>query len=257
MNSANAGPHARGTDEQAWRTSADLAALPSITHEVLLADAGRLVVVAPHPDDEVLGCGGLMALARARGLEVLLISLTDGENAYPDLDAWTPQVLGPFRRVELRTACGHLGVPAEAIVHLGLGDGALTQRIDAAMQALLDHLRDNDLVMVTWQADGHSDHEAAATAAAAAVKASAQSGIRLLQYPIWAWHWAAPHAGPFSTLDAVRLSLPAPAVAAKRAAMACLGSQTGDCTPSVQDPILPAFALERFHRDFEVFIAMA
>lgn len=82
-----------GTPEAAWRAAPFLSALPRVTLPQLLQGSQRLVVVAPHPDDEVLGCGGLIAAARAAGMPVLIIALTDGEQAYPDEPGWRPQVL--------------------------------------------------------------------------------------------------------------------------------------------------------------------
>ena len=42
------------------------------------------VVVSPHPDDETLGRDGLIARLRSKGIDVTVIAVTDGENAYED-----------------------------------------------------------------------------------------------------------------------------------------------------------------------------
>lgn len=80
-----------GTPEAAWRASPYLSELSRATLLQLMQGGQRLVVVAPHPDDEVLGCGGLIAAARAAGVPVLIIALTDGEQAYPDEPGWHPR----------------------------------------------------------------------------------------------------------------------------------------------------------------------
>ncbi|WP_369010244.1 PIG-L family deacetylase, partial [Salmonella enterica] len=57
--------------------------------------------MAPHPDDEVLACGGLMCVATDLGLEVMVVAVTDGEACYPGESWWTPQRLRQARREEL------------------------------------------------------------------------------------------------------------------------------------------------------------
>jgi LmbE family N-acetylglucosaminyl deacetylase/glycosyltransferase involved in cell wall biosynthesis len=73
--------------------------------------AHRILVFAPHPDDEVLGCGGTLALARANGTKVKVIVITDGEEGIPD--DLPPQV----RRKECIAGLEILGV--EDIVFWG------------------------------------------------------------------------------------------------------------------------------------------
>ncbi|WP_338337804.1 PIG-L family deacetylase, partial [Xanthomonas citri] len=76
----------QGVSEQRWRASRQLNALLTSSLEQLLGTATRVVVVSPHPDDEVLGCGGLLAMAIASGRQALIVSVTDGEAAYPQDD---------------------------------------------------------------------------------------------------------------------------------------------------------------------------
>ncbi|XHH28232.1 PIG-L deacetylase family protein [Xanthomonas euroxanthea] len=240
-----------GTPEAAWRAAPCLSALPRVTLPQLLQGSQRLVVVAPHPDDEVLGCGGLIAAARAAGMPVLIIALTDGEQAYPDEPGWRPQVLGPARRLELDAAAQQLGVLPSALIHLALGDGALAACEARMAEAIGSLITAQDTVLVTWERDGHPDHEAASRATRAACKAQS---ARRLQYPVWAWHWSRPEDAVFGDGTAVRLDLAPAVLRAKQDAIACFATQLGHCTPAVADPILPPSVLERFARPFEVFI---
>jgi GlcNAc-PI de-N-acetylase len=59
----------------------------------------RLVVVSPHPDDETLGVGGLIADSANRGVPIVILSVTDGEAASTDRTR-----LGSRRQRELRNA---------------------------------------------------------------------------------------------------------------------------------------------------------
>lgn len=240
----------QGLSERQWATSPALAALPSISPEALFRGAARLVVVAPHPDDEVLGCGGAMALARRRGMQVVVVSVTDGEAAYPGEPAWTPERLSQVRQRELIEALGRLDVAPTSVVRLHVGDGKVRAGVPLIAARLSDLLSSTDLVLVTYARDGHPDHEACAEAA---VQACAARGVRLLQYPVWAWHWDGPEPSGFLR-DAMRMDLPSDVLQAKREAIAAFKSQTGAVSPPVSAPILPHWALARFQRPFEVFV---
>lgn len=66
-----------GTSLAQWQASRALHAVPSLPRELILPMGRRLVVVAPHPDDEVLMCGGLLASLASDSPCLLLISVTD------------------------------------------------------------------------------------------------------------------------------------------------------------------------------------
>ncbi|USJ00475.1 PIG-L family deacetylase [Xanthomonas prunicola] len=240
----------QGNTEARWNASCQLNALPTTTVEQLLGHARRVVVVSPHPDDEVLGCGGLLAMAIDSGREVLIVSVTDGEAAYPDEDAWPPTRLAAARREELRHALSCLGVDPEHVVRLDMGDGQVRAGVIALGARLVDLLKPSDAVLVTYARDGHPDHEACADAATRAV---ASCAARLIQFPVWAWHWDDPHASQVLA-SATRLALPPASHAAKMRAIYAFKTQTGHVTPALRNPILPDWALARFRRDFEVYL---
>nr|WP_255698974.1 PIG-L family deacetylase [Luteimonas sp. Y-2-2-4F] len=243
----------RGTPESAWRQSSWLQALPEAAPEALLGDARRLVVVAPHPDDEVLGAGGLIALAAARGLPVWVLALTDGERCYPALPEASHAALAQARRAELHRALARLGVGSGGVEHLRLPDGGL--QAEGAALALRIHrlLRPHDLVLTTWRRDGHPDHEAAAAAVA---DAAGCSGCRRMEFPVWGWHWARPDGRDLPVADMRRLPLDRATRARKLWALRAFASQLGrgPAMPAAAEPILPAWVLARFRRDFETFV---
>ncbi len=241
-----------GTSESAWQASALLESMPWVDLATLVGHAQRVVVVAPHPDDEVLGCGGLIADCAQRGIEVGVVAITDGEHCYPGEPFWTPVQLQRQRRRELVAATSQLGLDPGALVHLGVSDGAVADCIDRVARQLGQMLRATDLVLCTWQLDGHPDHEAAAEAVA---RAAQGAGARVLQYPVWAWHWMGAGGTPGTALDAVRLAIGPATQAAKRRALDCFTTQTGHCDPPLRgtEPILPPHVLARFDRGFEVF----
>jgi LmbE family N-acetylglucosaminyl deacetylase len=202
-------------------------------------DAGRLVVVSPHPDDETLGAGGLIAAAADRGLAVLVVAVTDGEASAPVDD------LAAVRRRELVAAMGRLDPSGEIdLVHLGLPDGDVTSHVSRLVSILGAELRETDLVACPLLDDGHPDHEATSRAA---IVAAAGAGAAVRTFPVWAWHWHEPMTSPINS--ATRLPLTADVRARKRAAIACYESQLrGD------EPVVPAHVLVRLDRATEVFV---
>lgn len=200
-----------------------------------------LTVVAAHPDDETYGFGGAAAALRARGVEVRWVSVTDGGGAFPD---WTPArraVLEATRRGEVRRAADALGI--DDVVELGLPDGELESHEGALTESLVDLLTDRppgSWCAATWRGDGHPDHEAVGRAAAAAC---ARTSVRLLEYPIWMWHWAEPGdvAVPWSRMQ--RVVVDASAQARKAAAAVQFRSQT--TKPVDGEAILPPHVVNR------------
>jgi LmbE family N-acetylglucosaminyl deacetylase len=152
----------------------------------------RYAVIAPHPDDETLGCGGLIATACSLGSTVDVVYLTDGSAALPGHPKITPDQLVGLRAAEARAALGVLGVPPGHAHFLGAPDGRLAQLAAAeqehfvsALAALLAKLQP-DCVLVPWRCDGSSEHEAAFSWTAATVRTTLPPP-RLLEYPVWAW----------------------------------------------------------------------
>jgi LmbE family N-acetylglucosaminyl deacetylase len=233
-----------GTSASAWRARGQLDRLPRIGSRELLPAGRRLVVVAPHPDDEVLACGGLLA-SLAGDSEGLLISVTDGEGSHPDSPHWTPQRLRDVRLQESRTALAALGPeqPAWQWQRLHLPDSGV--QIDALAEALTQWIRPGDRVISTWRRDGHCDHEATGLACA---QVTARCGARHFEAPIWAWHWALPGDPRLPWDRACRLDLDAAAVQRKRRAIQAHASQLEG-----PRPILDAHLLETLLQPFEVY----
>lgn len=138
--------------------------------------------MAPHPDDETLGCGSLIAHAVCRGIRVTVIALTDGDASHPASRRWPPAGLGHLRAGETRRALARLGASAARVRRLRWRDG----RVGA--DARIAHLRralvasDPGVVLVTSDADHHPDHQAAARLAGQAARAL---GLPLVHYAVW------------------------------------------------------------------------
>jgi LmbE family N-acetylglucosaminyl deacetylase len=122
---------------------------------------GRIVIVVPHMDDEVLACGGTLARLPQKE-QIHLIYATDGmKSPAPILphDAISPD-LGEIREKESIAAMGLLGVPPENLHFLRLPDGRLSAHratLRAEFCRLLAQIRPQH-VLVPFRYDRHPDH---------------------------------------------------------------------------------------------------
>jgi len=244
---------APGTEESAWAAWPGLDALPGAE----LAGVHSAVIVAAHPDDEVLGAGGLIAALSASGARLRLVAVTDGEGSHRGRTDRT--TLARRRTAETAAALRALGAETTDVVRLGLPDTGLAGREDELTAALGGLIAGFDLCLAPWDRDMHPDHEAAGHAARRAAwpagrpRARGVRGAWFLCYPIWMWHWASP-ADPRVPWDrALRVPLAASAAARKRAAIGCFASQTEDRGDGL-GPVLTAGMTAHFTRATEVLL---
>jgi LmbE family N-acetylglucosaminyl deacetylase len=151
---------------------------------------GRVpVILAPHPDDESIGCGGLTAQACAAGVKPQVVILTDGCRSHPNSPSYPAERLRHAREREAQTALGLLGLPIGNIWFLGLEDTAMP-RVGPAFQLAARRVlgicegQERPVLLTAWRHDPHCDHEAAA---GLAVHVAGRAGIPLLSYPVWGW----------------------------------------------------------------------
>ena len=194
----------------------------AIALDELLQSSDRLIVVAPHPDDEVLACGGLLHLHAARGGSCVVLAATDGEASHGRASDAERQALAATRRAERESGLSLLGLPSTRVMRLGLPDGALTAHAAALERALERIVRAEDTVVSTWVLDGHPDHEGAGHLSQ---RAAARARARFISAPVWMWHWSYPQDRhvPWHVLRALRL--PRDTVQRKQGALAAHQTQ--------------------------------
>lgn len=247
MSTPAAGHRPDATPEEAW---ADW--LPGQDWPAWVPDPSwrRVAVCAAHPDDEVLGVGGTLALLAGAGVQVTLVAVTDGDASHPGSAVLSPVQLALARVAESRHALAALGAGSTTTTRLGLPDGRVTEHEDELAVALTAAVTGADAVLTTWTGDGHPDHEAVGRAA---VAAGARLGLPVWQYPVWTWHWAVP-GDPRVPWDRARtVSLPPSVQEAKRAAIACFRTQVAPLGPGPADAVvLPPEFLAHSARPAEV-----
>jgi LmbE family N-acetylglucosaminyl deacetylase len=247
-----------GTAEHEWRASGLFDRLPDFDLPSAVKGGRRIVVLSAHPDDETLGAGGLIATAASLGIGVVVVAATAGERSHSASRTLASGELKSRRSQELRAALSQLHTVAE-LHELGLPDGSLhareselTNRLDAVIRTIADADPAPPVLVAPWRGDGHPDHEAAGRAAAAVAR---NRGCELLEYPVWAWHWARPDDAASLWPDSVCLALSGQLMARKHAA---IRQHLSQITPLSDQPgdeaLLGPGILAHFDRAVEVFV---
>ena len=218
--------------------------------------AGDPLVLAPHPDDESLGCGGLVARAVAEGRSPLVVVLTDGAGSHPGSVAWPGPRLAAVREAETVAAVAQLGLAAGRVVFLREADtrapregaalGAVAERVCALVER-----HGCTAVLASWAHDPHCDHLAADLVARIV---AARCGVAHWAYPVWGWALPEDAEVPGGAVEGVRLGVGAYA-GAKGRAVAAHRSQHGLVVGD--DPagfVLPRALLHHFEGPWEVFL---
>jgi N-acetylglucosamine malate deacetylase 1 len=204
--------------------------------------SGCALIIAPHADDEILGCGGLIAAKAQAGHDVQVVFLTDGSASHPDHPVMAPAKLADRRYRESLDAIAMLGVSAEHAHFLGVPDGTLDrlsvkdqESIEARLADLMRRSRPTE-VFVTWRDDGSTEHAAACRMTESAL-ATAGGGV-LMEYPIWAW-WNPMRLKSRLGRRKSNLKLSLGSLCQiKRQALSCHRTQI-EPTPPWKEPVLP------------------
>jgi len=151
---------------------------------------GKIMVLAPHMDDEVLGCGGTIARHAQAGAHVCVVFLTDGRyggTTEPGLSEANRELkrreLIETRKQEARSACALLGVAT--VIFLDAEDTRL--RMDALIAARLHEILERelpDIVYLPFFVDRHMDHRAATDVLLAAT-ANTTLDFECRGYEVW------------------------------------------------------------------------
>ena len=142
----------------------------------------RVLVFAPHPDDEILGCGGTLALLARLGCPIRVVIVTDGAGA-----GGLPEGAATVRKEESRRGLKMIGI--EDVVFLDEPDGAFraTAAFDETIRALLSSFRP-DTILMPSPLDYHRDHVALGLALLRLWQAEHGHGhaSTALLYEVWA-----------------------------------------------------------------------
>ncbi len=224
------------TTEYEWRKTLD-------QYPVWFPPKLKTIIVTPHPDDETLGAGGLISDLISQSIDVTLVSVTDGENAYDNEDRVE---LAKIRSAEQIKALSILGMPAEKIIRLGLTDSNIAASEHQLENFLLSIIDGPVSLLATWTGDFHPDHEVVGRVSQ---RVAAKTHSSLAFYFFWTWHRGDPQR--IRDLSLRRYSLSDQAFKLKQEAIQCYHSQLAHKS---QEPILPQHLLLPTQRPYEVFL---
>jgi LmbE family N-acetylglucosaminyl deacetylase len=160
-----------------------LASLAAFPHK-------RVLVVAPHPDDESLGCGGLVATLALTGTAFCFVFVTDGGASHPGSRAWPRERLVACRRDEAVEALRRLNVEDANVNFLALPDAAMPARgssvWDKSVAQFAEIISEFNpaSALLPWRRDPHCDHRASWRLTRDSLRL-ANAHPKILEYPIW------------------------------------------------------------------------
>ncbi|QJD80017.1 PIG-L deacetylase family protein [Spirosoma rhododendri] len=158
---------------------------------------GSMLILAPHPDDESLGCGGTIIRLRQAGLPVYVVFVSDGSMSHPNSPTYPAGRLRDLRETEAREALSRLGVSADACTFMRLPDTAVPfpdqQGFAEAVATLVGLIEavHPATILVPWERDPHRDHRATWQLLQTA-RTHLTMPTRVLEYLIWLWELGRP-----------------------------------------------------------------
>ena len=221
--------------------------------------AGRTVIVAPHMDDEVLACGGLIAkLPHKDGVHI--IYATDGMKSpapiFPGRDKISPD-LGKTRMQESIEAMKLLGVPEHNLHFLCLPEARLKKHISPLRNLLSDKIKRiaPQRIFVPFRYDRHPDHLAVNHAIVADIR-QGDTQPQLIEYFVY-YRWRLMPKGDIRKYIRQQLLFKleiGDVVQRKRRALDCFTSQTTIYYPWQTRPILTSKLLDEECQNPEIFL---
>lgn len=200
----------------------------------------KIVILSPHPDDETLSVGGLIADLK-KDCDITIIAVTDGENAYEDVDA---EYLRQVRIVEQNNALALLGIAPDKLIRLGIKDSAVALEEEYLKKSITPFIDSNTLLIAPWIEDYHPDHKSVGNVA---LHIANQTSASLVFCFFWTWHQSG--VDEMMHLPLVIYSLDDATHTLKRKAIFSYVSQ-------LEHPIAPILTLDLLKpalRPFEVF----
>jgi LmbE family N-acetylglucosaminyl deacetylase len=146
------------------------------------------LVLAPHPDDETLGCGATIMRKLAAGTSVQIVIATDGRY-WPPSAKLSADALAEMREGEAHRASAILGLPRENIAFLRFEDGRLADHRRLLRDRLVDRVdtMNPEEIFIPSIIDTHPDHRVLAELGRELVQEHRDRFPLLYEYPIWFW----------------------------------------------------------------------
>lgn len=148
--------------------------------------SGRVLIIAPHPDDEVIGCGGLIGRCLANNNPPHILFMTGGEGSHKDCCNLNASEIVTERRKLTREALNIFGLPLQNIHELGYPDGgiSLDNTLIDQLKQIIDEIEPSTIFIPHW-GEGWPDH----VKTAEIVKSILSSDTAVYEYCVWMWYY--------------------------------------------------------------------
>lgn len=239
-----------GTSRTQWLCAFEQKPLPALDLEQFRSR--RVVVIAPHPDDEILGCGGLLQQLSTLNCELVIVAVSNGTQSHPESRKYSPEQLDQIRPQESVAALHCLGLFEHTRrIALNLTDGQIHLHSEQLWQALNEHVVTGDILICSYAKDGHPDHEAVGKTVQAF---AAQHDLTCWHVMIWAWHWARPDDPRISWQKAQSYRLTPSQLTKKRQAIMQFKSQIEADDTTGKAAVLSPAIIDRLLMPWEVYL---
>ncbi|RXJ44365.1 bifunctional PIG-L family deacetylase/class I SAM-dependent methyltransferase [Gelidibacter gilvus] len=171
----------------------NLSSAPLLAIDQLGRQLGHSLIIAPHPDDEALGCGGMISYLRSQNVPVSVVFMTSGGASHLNSLKYPPKLLAEVREAEALKSCEILGVHADHVFFYRYPDGVLSSYEDEKVKeiaqqiSLLMEKQEIKTIFYPWRRDVHPDHKMCNTIGFSAVNQN-KSSVQIVEYPVWLWN---------------------------------------------------------------------
>ncbi|UKT64780.1 bifunctional PIG-L family deacetylase/class I SAM-dependent methyltransferase [Pedobacter mucosus] len=151
----------------------------------------RCLILSPHPDDESLGCGGLIAKLAENNCDIKIILTTDGSKSHPNSQKYPSKLLTELRYKEVKAALKILGVNQDKIIFYNGNDSALPALGETKFNENVERLSTDilsfkpQLILVPYELDPHRDHRATWQMLHQTLLKQTKFKTTIWEYPIW------------------------------------------------------------------------
>ena len=155
----------------------------------VVSEFHEIMIVAPHPDDEVFGCSGLIQRLIENGKKVHIVILSGGGKSHQNCCLIDELTLMNFRRDLSRKAAKILGIPLSQVHFFNYPDGQIsfdnteTQQLQVLIRKLSP-----DAIFIPHKGEGWNDHVEAGNIIKKLV-VTLSSSIQLYEYCVWFWYY--------------------------------------------------------------------
>ena len=144
------------------------------------------MVIAPHPDDELIGCGGFLIRKKNEGAQVGIIYLTDGRSTKGRVNG-SEEILNITRYEEARNVVNSLDIDKVSYLDGISGELKTNKSLEESVTEFIDNFKP-DAILIPFINDPHKDHlESNKILARALMKSKVNPNeITILSYEVWA-----------------------------------------------------------------------